>query len=103
MTIIMAEKEVYNSDAFEQKLLSAYFKFRSNLPKKDDSGLDYMKSFKTTQDIICELDSMGGVSYEGVNEYMQEHDYSIATQPDGTVAWAIWERVMPVDLKSFIQ
>ena len=99
----MAEKVVYNSDAFEQKLLSAYFKFRSNLPQKDDNGLDYMKSFKTTQDIICELDSMGGVSYSGVNKYMQEHDYSIATQPDGTVAWAIWERVMPIDFKRLIK
>ena len=30
----MAEKEVYNSEAFEQKLLSAYFKFRSNLIRR---------------------------------------------------------------------
>lgn len=51
----MAEKEVYNSDAFEQKLLSAYFKFRSNLPQKDDSGLDYMKSFKTTRILSANL------------------------------------------------
>ena len=64
----MAEKEVYNSDAFEQKLLSAYFKFRSNLPQKDDSGLDYMKSFKTTQDIICELDSMGEIGRASCRE-----------------------------------
>lgn len=40
---------------------------------------------------------MGGVSIEAINQYLQEHGYYVATQPDGTVAWAIWERVVRPD------
>nr|DAT66552.1 MAG TPA: hypothetical protein [Caudoviricetes sp.] len=81
----------------ERSLLDAYFKFRSNLPMKDDAtGLEYKKQFKTTQEIASELDDMGGVAISAINEYMLKHEYTIATQPDGTVAWAIWERVMPI-------
>ncbi len=83
----------FNSEQFEKDLLDAYFHFRSCLPVKDEeTGLDYKKSFKTTQDIATELDDMGGVSIETINRYMQEHGYYVATQPDGTVAWAVWER-----------
>lgn len=54
--------EKFNSEQFEQDLLDAYFHFRSCLPVKDeDTGLEYKKSFKTTQDIATELDDMGGI------------------------------------------
>lgn len=90
--------DYFDSEQFEQDLLNAYFHFRSCLPMKDaDTGLDYKKSFKTSQDIATELDDMGGVSIEAINQYLQAHDYQIATQPDGTVAWAIWERVVKPD------
>lgn len=57
--------EKFNSEQFEQDLLDAYFHFRSCLPVKDAvTGLEYKKSFKTTQDIATELDDMGGVSIE---------------------------------------
>ena len=70
----------FDSEQFERDLLNAYFHFRNNLPMKDaDTGLDYKKSFKTTADIATELDDMGGVG------------------TDGTVAWAIWERVVRPD------
>ena len=65
--------------------------------KDADTGLDYKKSFKTTQDIATELDDMGGVSIGAINQYLQAHEYQVATQPDGTVAWAIWERVVKPD------
>ena len=40
------ENEDYDIDAFENELLDAYFKFRSNLPMKDaETGLEYKKSF----------------------------------------------------------
>ena len=98
------ENGYFDFDAFETELLNAYFKFRSNLPMKDEeTGLSYMKSFKTSQDIIRELESMGGVSYGSVSDYMKRHGYTLATRPDGSVAWAIWEKVMPVDLTHFIQ
>lgn len=90
--------EKFNSEQFEEDLLDAYFHFRSCLPVKDaDTGLDYKKSFKTTADIATELDDMGGVGTDTINRYMVEHDYQVATQPDGTVAWAIWERVVRPD------
>lgn len=58
------------SEQFEEDLLDAYFHFRNNLPMKDaDTGLDYKKSYKTTQDIATELDDMGGVSIETINQY----------------------------------
>lgn len=98
MKIMPRNTEKFNSEQFEQDLLDAYFHFRSCLPVKDeDTGLEYKKSFKTTQDIATELDDMGGVSIETINQYMQEHGYHVATQPDGTVAWAIWERVVRPD------
>lgn len=60
----------FNSEQFEEDLLDAYFHFRSCLPVKDEeTGLDYKKSFKTTQDIATELDDMGGVSIETINQY----------------------------------
>ena len=91
-------KDNFKSEQFEEDLLDAYFHFRSCLPVKDkETGLDYKKSFKTTQDIATELDDMGGVSIGAINQYLQAHDYQVATQPDGTVAWAIWERVVKPD------
>ena len=88
----------FNSEQFEEDLLDAYFHFRSFLPVKDeDTGLDYKKSYKTTQDIATELDDMGGVSIETINQYLQEHGYYVATQPDGRVALSIWERVVRPD------
>lgn len=90
--------DYFDSEQFEQDLLNAYFHFLCNLPMKDaDTGLDYKKSFKTSQDIATELDDMGGVSIGAINQYLQAHDYQVATQPDGTVAWAIWERVVKPD------
>lgn len=107
MNIMPENNDWFDSEQFEEDLLDAYFHFRNNLPMKDaDTGLDYKKSFKTTQDIATELDDMGGVSIEAINRYMLErgylvvmleHDYQVATQPDGTVAWAIWERVVRPD------
>lgn len=86
-----------NEKLFERELLGAYFKFRSNLPMKDsETGIDYKKQFKTSQEIASDLDAMGGVAIGDINEYMQQHGYVLATLPDGTVAWAIWERVMPI-------
>lgn len=67
------------SEQFEEDLLDAYFHFRSCLPVKDEeTGLDYKKSFKTTQDIATELDDMGGVSIETINQYLQAHGYYVA-------------------------
>lgn len=98
MNIMPRNNDYFDTDQFEQDLLDAYFHFRSCLPVKDEAtGIDYKKSFKTTQDIATELDDMGGVDTDTINCYMQDHGYYVATQPDGTLAWAIWERVVKPD------
>lgn len=84
MNIMPENNDWFDSEQFERDLLNAYFHFRNNLPMKD-------------ADIATELDDMGGVGTDTINRYMVEHDYQVATQPDGTVAWAIWERVVRPD------
>lgn len=86
-----------SQSAIELQMLEAYFHFRSNLPKKDEeSGLEYKKSFKTTEDIASELSTMATIDPKTIVSYLAAGDYQIATQPDGTIAWAIWERVLPI-------
>ena len=83
--------------AIERQMLDAYFHFRSNLPKKDEeSGLDYKKSFKTTEDIALDLSTMATIDPETIVSYLVDGDYQLATLPDGSIAWAIWERVLPI-------
>lgn len=83
--------------AIERQMLDAYFHFRSNLPKKDEeSGLDYKKSFKTTEDIASDLSAMATIDPETIVSYLVDGDYQLATLPDGSIAWAIWERVLPI-------
>lgn len=83
--------------AIERQMLDAYFHFRSNLPKKDEeSGLDYKKSFKTTEDIASDLSTMATIDPETIVSYLVDSDYQLATLPDGSIAWAIWERVLPI-------
>lgn len=83
--------------AIERQMLDAYFHFRSNLPKKDEeSGLDYKKSFKTTEDIASDLSTMATIDPETIVSYLVDVDYQLATLPDGSIAWAIWERVLPI-------
>ena len=83
--------------AIERQMLDAYFHFRSNLPKKDEeSGLDYKKAFKTTEDIASDLSTMATIDPETIVSYLVDGDYQLATLPDGSIAWAIWERVLPI-------
>ena len=83
--------------AIERQMLDAYFHFRSNLPKQDEeSGLDYKKSFKTTEDIASDLSTMATIDPETIVSYLVDGDYQLATLPDGSIAWAIWERVLPI-------
>lgn len=77
-------------------MLDAYFKFRSPLPSKDESGRQYKKCFKTTEDIAADLATMVAIDFSDFVTYMQEHEYVVATQPDGTIVWAIWEKLVDI-------
>lgn len=76
------------TEEFAQQLLDSYFLFRSNLPQTG-----YIAENKTTLQIMDELLPMMAISTETVVGYMLEHDYSTATEQDGTVVWAIWRQV----------
>lgn len=39
-----------------------------------------------------ELLPMCRISQDSIVSYMLEHDYSTATEPDGTVTWAVWRK-----------
>ena len=83
--------------AIERQMLDAYFHFRTKKKKKDEeSGLDYKKSFKTTEDIASDLSTMATIDPETIVSYLVDGDYQLATLPDGSIAWAIWERVLPI-------
>lgn len=77
-------------------MLDAYFKFRSPLPSKDESGRQYKKCFKTTEEIAADLATMVAIDFSDIVTYMREHEYVVATQPDGTIAWAIWEKLVDI-------
>lgn len=77
-------------------MLDAYFKFRSPLPDRDENGRYYKKCFKTTEEIAADLITMVAIEYCDIVTYMQQHEYVVATQPDGTIAWAIWEKMIDI-------
>lgn len=77
-------------------MLDAYLKFRSPLPSKDESGRQYKKCFKTTEEIAADLATMVAIDFSDIVTYMREHEYVVATQPDGTIAWAIWEKIVDI-------
>ena len=69
------------------QLMNTYLQFRSNLPAPG-----HIQENKTTQEIQDELRPMLFVSEEHIVVHMLEHDYSMMTEPDGTVKWAIWRQ-----------
>lgn len=75
------------SKEFERKLLDSYFLFRDCLPREG-----YIQENKTTVRIQDELLPMCRISQDSIVSYMLEHDYSTATEPDGTVTWAVWRK-----------
>lgn len=91
----MSDNE-FSTEEIQLQMLDAYFHFRSNLPMQDEADRPYKQSWKTTEDIAEELSSMISIPFSDIASYMMEHNYTVGTQPDGTVAWAVWERVMPL-------
>lgn len=81
-----------NSEEME-KVLDAYFQFRSSLPLLNFESANYMKEEKTTQDIIDELSTMATLTFDYVNDYMHKHEYTMATTADGKLCWAIWRDI----------
>ena len=85
-----------NDSSQAKCMLDAYFVFRSPLPKNDAKGQPYQKRFKTTEEIASELGPMVAIDFSEIVDYMRERDYVVATLPDGSIAWAIWERVQGI-------
>lgn len=83
-----SNQEEVLKEAFVQQLLDSYFQFREILPADG-----YIQENKTTLQIQDELMPMYNVATVDIVRYMLEHGYTTATEPDGTVAWAIWRQV----------
>lgn len=71
--------------AFLAQLLDSYFLFRSNQPRDG-----YVGDNKTTVDIHDDLSYMSYVNNDDINLYMMEHGYTMTTDEDGSVVWAVW-------------
>ncbi len=73
------------NEKMSEKVLDAFFQFRRPLP---ENGA--IQQNLTTQRIQDELEPMMLISLDRIIEYMSDHDYSLTTEADGSVCWAIW-------------
>lgn len=87
------EKWLESLDEVEKtqvEVLDAYFTFRSPLPVEEPGFGKAVPDYKTTDDIIDDLQNMMPVSQSVVIGYMQSHEYGFTTVGDGSVRWAVW-------------
>jgi hypothetical protein len=77
--------EQKDKENFIRQLLDAYFLMRRPLPEEGAT-----RQNRTTQSIQEELEPMYRLDGETIIDYMLEHEYGTVTEPDGTVAWAVW-------------
>lgn len=75
-------------ERFVEELLGSYFTFRKSMP---EAG--YIQENRTTQQIQDDLSSMYPLTTGDIVGYMVKHEYNYFSEPDGTVAWAIWRQV----------
>ncbi|MCR4602446.1 MAG: hypothetical protein K5683_02785 [Prevotella sp.] len=68
-----------------KEVLDAYFLFRRPLP---ENGA--IQQNLTTQQIQDELEPMMLISLNDIIQYMSDHEFSMTTEADGSVAWAVW-------------
>lgn len=80
--------EKVTKEELMEKVLDAYFQFRSNVPEFGGSKL--LEDKKTTQDIIDDLAPMMTVSETDVLNYLHDKGYQIMSMEDGSVKWQIW-------------
>lgn len=79
----------------EEKLMTeaieTWLQCRRNLPDKSDvTGKMLMPEHKTTQEIIDDLQPMYPIDPITIAKVMKQHEYSMITERDGSVKWAIW-------------
>lgn len=71
-----------------EKVLNAYFQFRSNEP--EFGGKKLVEDNKSTLDIIDDLTPMMTLGEEDVVEYLHRNGFQITSLEDGNVKWQIW-------------
>lgn len=79
------------------RLLDEYMKCRDNLPGRSITGAELVADPKTTQDIAAELSTMYPMDERLVARYMFLHEFATTTLADGTVAWAVWRDMSPLE------
>lgn len=74
-------------------ILDGYMFSRENLP---DDGL--VPDPKSTEDIQNDLASMYPVGADTIAKYMLLHEFTTVTVEDGSIKWAIWRNMKPIQL-----
>lgn len=82
----------------ECQVLDGYFQTRDNLPGKTIDGKELVADPKSTQEIVNDLADMIELSGPVVVKYMQLHDFTFTTIADGSLKWAIWRDITPIQL-----
>ena len=85
-------EQFYNNLSTAEKnswrILECYFRLKEQLP---DEVRNLVSTPKTTEQIIDDLSPMCSLSSEFVVNFMMKNGFGLENQPDGTVAWQIWE------------
>ncbi|MCD8296851.1 MAG: hypothetical protein LUC88_04690 [Prevotella sp.] len=78
-------------DKLMTEAIETWLQCRSNLPTKSQVTMQpLMPEHKTTQEIIDDLQPMMPIDAMTVARVMKQHEYSMMTERDGSVKWAIW-------------
>lgn len=81
-------KSLSDNDKNSWRILECYFRLKEQLP---DEVRNLVSSAKTTEQIIDDLSPMCSLSPDFVVNFMMINGFGLENQPDGTVAWQIWE------------
>lgn len=73
----------------KRDILKMYFMDKFNVPPAE--AVSY---FRSTQEIRDELLPMVTLSEEDILEYMNENEFAIANDEDGSVKWAMWKEII---------
>lgn len=80
------------------QLLDGYFETRENMPGKTVGGRELTAEPKSTGDIINDCADMYPLDTPTVVKYMQLHEFGFTTIADGSVKWAVWRDITPIQV-----
>lgn len=92
------EQQKNNTDktsALYEAIIEAYLLWRQPTPDAaNDGAFKVIQENMTTEDIRDALRDMADIPATFILSYMLHHGYTVTTESDGTVKWAIWRTVI---------